>query len=334
VIRKQDDVRWELLVVAYVQSAGGARFTVAGRNARRLTAADDRGASYQVDWFGGREASELLLRPDPPHQIRWLDLTTVPGKPAIRIDLDPQIRVPEVIVTRDAHSPGELLLDVMAARILTSAQPSPRDNLEQLAAGPADLRALVADGPGDIVAALRTADALPPASPVPGQLAGLCARLGISGHGITAPPAADLPEPWRSMLTSYHRRKPQAGPAPGFLAATVVELPELDGAQVAILGLHHDEHVTVLHMLVSGVTLEDDWPYGRGVRPLPVLWIRDSSGRWHATRTIDMSPSGNSGEVILWVQIVPLLDRGTAWIDVVATGPSAEVRTRLPLCWK
>ena len=334
VIRIQDDVRWELLVVAYVQSAGGARFTVAGRNARRLTAADDRGASYQVDWFGGREASELLLRPDPPHQIRWLDLTTPPGKPAIRIDLDPQIRVPEVTVTRDAHSPGELLLDVMAARILTSAQPSPRDNLEQLAAGRADLRALVADGPGDIVAALHAADALPLASPVPGQLAGLCARLGISGHGITAPPAADLPEPWRSMLTSYHRRKPQAGPAPGFLAATVVELPELDGAQVAILGLHHDEHVTVLHMLVSGVTLEDDWPYGREVRPLPVLWIHDSSGRWHATRTIDMSPSGNSGEVILWVQIVPLLDRGTAWIDVVATGPSAEVRARLPLCWK
>jgi hypothetical protein len=87
-------------------------------------------------------------------------------------------------------------------------------------------------------------------------------------------------------------------------------------------------------MLVSGVTLEDDWRYGRGVRPLPVLWIRDSSGRWHATRTIDMSPSGNSGEVILWVQIVPLLDRGTAWIDVVTTGPSAEVRARLPLCWK
>jgi hypothetical protein len=113
----------------------------------------------------------------------------------------------------------------------------------------------------------------------------------------------------------------------------VVELPELDGAQIAILGLHHDEHVTVLHMLVSGVTLEDDWPYGRGVRPLPVLWIRDSSGRWHATGTIDVSPSGNSGEVILWLQIVPPMDRGTAWIDVDATGPSAEVRARLPLCW-
>lgn len=49
-------------------------------------------------------------------------------------------------------------------------------------------------------------------SPVPGQLAGLCARLGITGHGITAPPA------------------------PGILAATVAELPELDGAKITIAG--------------------------------------------------------------------------------------------------
>jgi hypothetical protein len=106
VIRIRDDeVRWELLVVAYVQSAGGARFTVAGRNARRLTAADDRSASYQVDWRGGREASELRLRPDPPRQIRWLDLTTAPGTPATRIDLDPQTPEPEVTVTRDASWP-------------------------------------------------------------------------------------------------------------------------------------------------------------------------------------------------------------------------------------
>jgi hypothetical protein len=44
-------------------------------------------------------------------------------------------------------------------------------------------------------------------------------------------------------------------------------------------------------------------------------------------------PSGNSGEVVLWLQILPPLDRGTAWIDLVATGRSAEVRARLPLCW-
>ena len=137
VIRIRDnDVRWELPLVAYVQSAGGARFTVAGRNARRLTAADDRGACYQVDWRGGSVASELLLRPDPPRQIRWLDLTTAPGEPATRIDLDPQIPAPEVTVTRKATSPGELLLDVIAARILSSGAAFPRDNPGQPAAAP------------------------------------------------------------------------------------------------------------------------------------------------------------------------------------------------------
>jgi len=121
-------------------------------------------------------------------------------------------------------------------------------------------------------------------------------------------------------------------PAPGILAAAVAELPELDGAQIAILGLHRDEHGTIMHMLASGVTLEDDWEYARGIRPLPVLWIRDSSGRWHTTHTNGVSPMwGHPREIMLWLAIMPPLDRGTAWLDVVATGRSAEVRARLPL---
>jgi len=81
------------------------------------------------------------------------------------------------------------------------------------------------------------------------------------------------------------RREPQPPPAPGLLAATVAELPEIDGATIAIAGLHHGERGTIMHLLATGVTLEHDWPYARGVRPLPVLWIRDSDGHWHATRT-------------------------------------------------
>ena len=110
-------------------------------------------------------------------------------------------------------------------------------------------------------------------------------RLGIRGHGITTPPAADLPEQWLSMLTRYHRRKPYVAPASGSWAATAVGLPELDGARVAVLGLHHGEDSTILHLHAGGVTMEDDLEDYRGVRPLPALWIRDSAGRWHATRT-------------------------------------------------
>ena len=139
-------VRRELLLVAYLQSADGARFTMASRPFRRLTAVDDHGASYQLGFRGGHAAAELVLRPDPPHQIRWLDLITAPGEPATRIDLDPQIPAPDVTVTRKAHSPGELLLDVIAARILCSGAAVPRDDLEHPPAGAADLRAFIGDG--------------------------------------------------------------------------------------------------------------------------------------------------------------------------------------------
>ena len=340
VIKIRDgDVRREVLVAAYVQSAGGARFIVAEWPVGPVTftAADDRGVSYQVSWHGEMAPRELLLRPDPPHQIRWLDLTTAAGEPATRIDLGPQnpAPAPDVTATPDAHSPGELLLDVIAARILTAVAPFAQDNPGQPAADD-DLRAFVGDGPGHIVAALHAAGLLPPDSPVPGQLAGLCARLGINGHGITAPPAGDLPEQWHSMLTG---RKPQPPPAPGILAATVVELPEQDGATIAIAGLHHGERGTIMHLLATGVTLEGDWPYARGVRPLPVLWIRDSDGRWHATRLDGLSPWGDNGAnpwtdthmVTVWLKIIPPLDHGTAWIEISAAGRSAQVRATLPL---
>jgi hypothetical protein len=337
VIKIRDgDLRRDLLLVAYVQSAGGGRFIVADWRFGpfTFTAADDRGVSYQISWAGEMAPRELMLRPDPPHQICWLDLTTAAGEPATRIDLGPQDPAPDVTVTWHAHSPGELLLDAIAARILTAAARFAQNNHGQPAAASPELRAL-GDGPGHLVAALHAADLLPPDSPVPGQLAGLCARLGIDGHGITVPPARDLPERWQDMLA--RRREPQA-PVPGLLAATVAELPELDGAKVAIAGLHHGERGTIMHLLATGVTLEAGWPYG--IRPVPVLWIRDSDSRWHATDTDGVvRPWGEGGAnpwtdtcmVTVSLRIVPPLEPGTAWIEISAAGPSAQARVTLPL---
>ncbi len=53
--------------------------------------------------------------------------------PATRIDLDPrdpqnpQNPAPDITVTQRARSPGELLLDVIAARLLTAAAAFPQD---------------------------------------------------------------------------------------------------------------------------------------------------------------------------------------------------------------
>ena len=358
VIRIRDDeIRGELGLVAYLQTAHGGRFTAAGQMhgpapgpatqpphshllvSRQFTAADDKGTRYTLR-FSFRTgmtgsavwAGVLDLRPDPPHEIGWLDLRTAPGEPATRIRLDQpdtQIPAPEVTVTRTAHSPGELLLDVIASRILTSAGTVPQDNPGPLAS--AGLRAFVGDGPGHIVAALQAAGALPRSSPAPGQLAGLCARLGIPGHGITAPPAAGLPDRWLSMLT--HHRNPEVTPAPGSWAAPAAELPEVDGVRLAVLGLYQAERGTILHLHAGGVTMEDDWEYNRAVRPLPALWIRDHADRWHATCHYAPRSLGESGEVTLELAIAPPLEAGTPRIDLVATGPSAQVQARLPLSW-
>jgi hypothetical protein len=349
------DTRGELCLLAYTQTADSAWFTVSGwvdglldgspttygprpgpaglapqeqlapaggpPLHRRFTAADDQGARYQLSFSGGQSGSDLEgvlhLRPDPSHEIRWLDLSTTPSEAATRINLDLRDPPPDVTVTQSAASPGEFVLNGIAARLL--------------ATGPGS-NSRVADGLGDVVAALQAAGALPVASPVPGQLARLCASLGISGHNITAPLEGELPEPWLSVLTYHHRGRPAPVHGIGTWATAVAELPELDGARIAILGLHQNEHDTIVHMLAGGVVMEPDWPQNRGFRPWPVLWIRGSGGGWHTTRLAGMN-SKEGGAVMLRLAMVPSLARGDTGIEVIATGQSAEVRVCLPLRW-
>ncbi|MGH3151675.1 MAG: hypothetical protein ACRDOB_13255 [Streptosporangiaceae bacterium] len=313
-----DDARCELSLVAYAQSAAGARFMGTGEKFASFPATDDRGVRYHISWMIGPAAMEMLLRPDPRHQIRWLDLTPA-GQPAVRVHLDPQVPAPDVTVTRDAHRPGELMLDAIAARILLAVGPS------RLAAD-IELRAFVGASPGYITAALDGAGLLPPDSPLPGQLAELFTRIGLDGHGITTPPGGNLPERWHSLLT---RREQADPPAPGILAATVAELPELDGARITIAGLHQARGRTIMHLLVSGVTLDHEWTYDRGTRPMLMVWVRDSNGGWHATRVASVSEWGNA--IRMCLEIIPPPDRGTAWIEVLVVGPSAQARAILPL---
>ena len=125
---RDGDLRREVLVMAYAQSAHGAQLIAVGWPFRPFTAADDRGIRYLISWQIGPAITQLPLQPDPPHQIRWLDLSTAVGEPATRIDLDRYVPVPDVTVTPAAHSPGELLLDVIAARILGLVTPFSQDN--------------------------------------------------------------------------------------------------------------------------------------------------------------------------------------------------------------
>jgi hypothetical protein len=361
VIRARDgDVQGELHLLTYAQTAAGARFTAVsywgpGQTpdrhrpppgvllARRFTAVDDRGTSYQFSASLGPAHAEwsgvLDLDPNPPPEIRWLDLSTTPGEPATRIDLNPQrarpTPAPEITVTPTAVSPGELLLTDIAAGFLALA------SAEQVPLHPSSARpgplSEAADGLADIIVALQAAAAVPPSSRLPGQLADLCGRLGISGDHIAAPPIAappigDLAERWLSLLTYGRGASPVQAPVPGW-AVTAIELPELDGAQVTVLGLHNGTYGQFLHLLASGVTPEYTWPYGMIANRMPVIWLRDRDGHWHTARPVRSGPLRDTEDFLLWLRVVPPLDHGTRWMDLVAARPSAEIRARLPLSW-
>jgi hypothetical protein len=279
-----------------------------------------------------------MLDPDPPHDPQWLDLASTAGEgPAARIVLPgaaDQTRPPtaaDVRIGQTAPSPGEHLLSRIAARLVAAVPPLPHDPWLYGAAPRLRPEPGITDGLGDVIAALQECDALPRHSPVPGQLATLCARLNVAGHGITTPPTRDLPEPWLSALRQYRKRETGAAPVRDGCAAAAVVLPELDGIQLTILGLHNCQDSTIMHMHASGpachIIYGPDESYS-----WPPIWICDSSGRWHATRT--SGQSGMAGEIALRLEIVPPLSHTTTWIKVRVTGLSAEARARLPLNWQ
>ena len=334
----------EICLLAYAQTEAGALLTlvaaggpfglmelvepVAGSPAGRIrllppvgpfTATDAAGTSYRLLYRGSgtpRGECTVQLSPAPPRDLRWLDLRAALGGPAVRIDLNRLAASPEVTIREAAASPGELLLRNLAMCLLTEPPTGRSWPLTE-----------IVDGLGDVLAALQAAGALSPLSPVPGQFAALCAQLNLAGHGITAPPARDLPAPWLSLLADRQRRKPRPSPVQDGYAVAAVGLPELDGARVALLGLRNSGGGTVAYVYVSRWA----WPFYWGPAQLnmaPAIWIRDSGGRWHGTRF------ARSGDIAMRLQVIPPLSPSTAWIEIVAAGQSAEVRATVPLRWR
>jgi hypothetical protein len=310
------DVSGEVYLLSYARTASGPQFSLLARIGRepgpdpvrswpevpvleQFTVTDDRGTRYQMrvrDLGGGADGWTLMLDPDPPHDPRWLDLTAMPGEPAVRIELTRPPDAATVTVSEATSGPGEHLLHALAAWLLAEAAAPVGPGSGVPVPGPRPLPA-GAGGLGDVVAALQAAGALSPLSPVPGQLAALCAHLNVSGHGLTAAAARDLPEPWLSVLAHCQRRKTTADPGRDGCAAAAITLPDLDGITLAILGLHTCQGSTVVHAHASGPMC-----HHLSYRPAelyywPVIWIRDSGGRWHTTCT--RGQSGMNDELAL-----------------------------------
>jgi len=190
----------------------------------------------------------------------------------------------------------------------------------------------LASGLGVTIAALQAAEVLSGRSPVPGQLAALCASLGVRDHGIAAVPAPDLPEPWLSMLAHYHRRKPGSALAGDGFAAVAAALPELEGLRLILLGLHNCDGGTWMNALAFGQLPRSQPGPLRMERAFPLsVWVRDDAGRWHVARPTSWSEDG--GEATLALRLAPPLTRPSDRIDVQVTWQSAELRTTVPLRW-
>ena len=330
----------ELDLMSYAHTASGARFAASWR-ARdplgsrhyglppvdRIILNDDRGNRYDLLFTGAeRPASscDLGLHPDPPPDLRWLDITA-PGEQTVRVDLDRPADRPALEVSERELSVGEHLLNRVADRMLTmvpefpsSVRPAPLSNL--------------GTGLGAAIAALEAAEVLPRLSPVPGRLAALCASLGVRGHGITAAPVLDLPERWLSMLSHYHRRRPDAAPAGDGFAAVAAVLPEFDGLQLVLLGLHNCEGDTWMNTLAYGQLPADQPGPLRLDMAFPLsIWVRDDAGRWHVARPTGWHDAGT--EATLTLRLAPPLTRACDRIEVRAFGRSAEVRATVPLHW-
>jgi hypothetical protein len=343
----------ELDLMSYAHTAAGARFTAAWRTRDPLgsrhhdlppvdaiTVTDDRGQRYDLVFATkGRPEStcDLTLRPAPPADIGWLEITA-PGEQAVRVDLGRRAERPEPQISEINLSIGEHLLNRIAERLLVLAPEYQVNWHSPLATTPphraqlAGLVTNVAAGLGATIAALEAAEVLSPRSPVPARLAALCASLRIDGHGITAAPAPDLPEPWLSMLTHYHRRKPETAAAGEGFAAVAAALPELEGIRLVLLGLHNFDGGTWMDTLALGqLPGVQQGALGLDMAFPLSMWIRDGAGRWHAARPAGWYHEG--GEATFTLRLTPPLTRSCSWIEVLATGQSAEVRATVPLCW-
>ena len=337
------DVSGEIYLLSYARQVSRGLLTMIARSCGpgehdpeavfsflNFGATDDRGNHYGLGLHGSGVSGPgewiLRLHPDPPPGLRWLDLGTGAGEPATRVDLSGPAQpadAPGAAVSTGGPGPGEHLLNSIAMRLLAATAAYPRQiplYLAGLTVGQA------VNGLGDIVMALQVCGAVAPSSPVPAQLAALCRQLELSGHGITTPPADRLPEPWQNVIVQFMRGPRARGPARSAVVAGA--LPEVEGIGLTILGLHDTGDRTVVFMHVSGTTGDASFE----LNTWPVIWIRDSGGWWHATRA--GGSADEDREITMDMPVIPPLSRDTDWIEVIASGRSAQARAILPVRWQ
>lgn len=305
-----------------------------------MTAIDDAGQRYRLGFSGGGSKwylGRLALNPAPPAYIAWLDVRC--GTESVRVDLTARAPAAEVTVLPLAVGRGEAYLLQRTETLLTR---------------PA-FAAAEAAGMSDLIPALRAAGVLAGDSPVPGQIAALCERLGALGH-LIAPPGP-LPERWEAFLAAT-----EAGAAAGQpIRSAFDDTSTIDAARLAVVLPAGDGITVVLSGLITaaggatiifgGLYLGPD-PADAAVAGNFSMWLRDDGGGWHSASVNGWSSDASSG-VSFQAIVVPALTPGTSGVEFYVTGfsgpessgaelsgtglsgmgPTGEIRAVVPLEW-
>lgn len=282
----------------------------------QLWAVDEEGTRYAVQFdrgTGGTAAWRGIARvsPAPSRRARWLELVG-DGTRLVRLPVLPVLpsaaRRPAAAMVEPAPTePGERLLILTAERILASG------DARGTGQGP---------DPGEIITVLTGAGAIAAGSPLPGQLAALCRRLGAAGPGFTVPPAAEIPAQWASVISAP---APPDGPEVFVPLADV--LPDVDGARFALAGLSTAAGETYLHVVSSGMPAvpQPEDQFGLNWRTKFSWWLRDGAGAWHVGTAGEPGTLGDGGHVFL-LRLTPPLAAVPDAAEVIVTGPTTRVR--------
>jgi hypothetical protein len=296
----------------------------------QLQAADDLGNGYRVlmtgeggalTWQGAIGLHGTLGQHGArPARGRWLDLIADGTQRLARIELNPADIEPAGATERaPAVPPGEHLLTGMAERILASAWddggPSVDPRLDEA------------------ITVLTGAGALPADSPVPGRLAALCERLGVAGHPIGAPPAADLPARWAEVVPPGAGSQAEPpGPGPEWFAPLGPAVADLQDARFAVAGLATAAGQSFLHVVAAGRAPQLRHGQDTGLS----WWVRDSGGHWHLGVVSDphaLQPGAVTGfeAAAFRLRLTPPLRARPDRIEVVVTGRTARARVVVPV---
>jgi len=296
----------------------------------QLWVADDRGTRYRIAMNG--EGGTLTWQGDiwlhdlPPPDARWLDLIADGAHRLARIDLDPAGRAevwpaagtepdPAVATEPDPTvSPGERMLAAAAERLLANAwnRGGPRVHAQL----------------GETITVLAAAGALAADSPAPAQLVALCERLGVSGHGITVPAAAQIPARWAQVLPP----SADGPPGPEWFVPLGPGAADLEGARFAFAGLTSAAGRSFLHVVAEGLPPPPAHRWYTGFS----WWVRDDAGHWHLATETDpgqrsRGPAGGTGMVAFRLRLTPPLGARPDAIEVVVTGRRASARVVVPV---